>query len=167
MRRSPFQRTPALPPARKVRLRLSPHFPGRRQPYGLEQNRSVPPALPAAWGSWVKSNVVGDANVAVPGPLASLAPSGKALLAESGRLLASFQPPSGLRKPAFSFSSRGTPVPGSPGPRAQASGGRPSTRCRGSSASSARPTLPPIAACRQVRSTLRASPDARRRRRKA
>ena len=165
MRRSPFLPTPALPLARKVRLRLSPHFPCRRQPYGLEQNRSVPPALPAAWGSSVKSIAVGHANVAVPDPLPSVAPCGTALLAESGRCLQVFAT---VRTPqaAVSFSSRGTPVPGSPGPRAS-SFRRPSpcyAMPRPSSASSTRPTLPPKLACRQ-RSTRPASPDARRRRR--
>ena len=66
MRRSPFLPTPALLPGRKVRLRLSPHFSTFQQPYGLKQNRSVPPAMPATWGSLVKSNVVGCANAAPP-----------------------------------------------------------------------------------------------------
>jgi len=114
MRRSPFLPTPALLPGRKVRLASSPHFSAFQQPYGLKQNRSVPPALPAAWGSLVKSILVGHANVAVPGPLPSVAPCGTALLAESGRSLQVFGT---VRTPqaAVSFSSRGTPVPGSPG----------------------------------------------------
>jgi len=79
MRRSPFLPTPALLPGRKVRLRLSPHFSAFQQPYGLKQNRSVPPAMPAAWGSLVKSNVVGCANVAPPVPGSKAAPKRKYL----------------------------------------------------------------------------------------
>ncbi len=44
----------------------APHSSTFQQPYGLEQNRSVPPAMLAAWGSLVKSDVVGNARSAVP-----------------------------------------------------------------------------------------------------
>ncbi len=90
MRHSPFLPTPALPSGRKVRLARSPHFSAFRQPYGLKQNRSVPPALPAAWGSSVKATRSVVQASRCPDPLAALAPSGKALLAESGRCLQVF-----------------------------------------------------------------------------
>ena len=38
-----FLPTPVLPLARKDRLRLSPHFPCRRQPYGLKHKTYVLP----------------------------------------------------------------------------------------------------------------------------
>ena len=91
MRRSPFLPTPALLPGRKVRLRLSPHFSAFPQPYGLKQKRSVPPALPAAAGSSRKPNVlVAQWPRCLAPPRQAGAPSGTALLAESGRCLQVF-----------------------------------------------------------------------------
>ena len=93
MRRSPFLPTPALLPGRKVRLASSPHFSAFPQPYGLKQKRSVPPALPAAAGSTRKSNVLVNLwpRCLAP-PRQAGAPSGTALLAESGQGLQVFTP---------------------------------------------------------------------------
>jgi len=75
MRRSPFLPTPA--PKKAGNIGSPPaDVSGFFRPYGLEQNRSVPPAMLAAWGSSVKSNVVSNANVAVPTPAAKLPPIG-------------------------------------------------------------------------------------------
>jgi len=98
-------------------------------------------------------NALGNANVRSPCPGSRCSPPiGKALLAESARCRPTPPPggevrssPFGLRKRPYSFTSRGTPGPGSPGPRAS-SFRRPCPCCampRPSSASSPRPTLPP------------------------
>ncbi len=114
MRRSPFLPTPALLPGRKVRLAHSPHFSAFQQPYGLEHNRYVPPAMPAARGSLVKSNVVDNANVAVPvGALRS--PPSESRTHETVRRLPGIQPSPG-HMIRLLICSRGTPEPGSPGP---------------------------------------------------
>ena len=57
----------------------------------------------------------GDASAAVPGPLAVLAPSGKAYV-PSPAVASKYSTPPRLRPRPCSFSSKGTPVPGSPEP---------------------------------------------------
>jgi len=44
----PLKRQTRPSAGRKVRLASSPHFSTFQQPYGLKQNRSVPPAMLAA-----------------------------------------------------------------------------------------------------------------------
>lgn len=142
----PFRRTPAWPPARKVRLRLSPHFPGFRPPFGLKQNGVLFPRQQATGAGLMGGvNALGDANVRSPCPgRQSRPPCGKAdLPSPAGACKCSS--PSGLRNRPCSFYNRGTPVPGSPGPWAS-SFRWPRRRygtARPSSASSPRPTLPP------------------------
>jgi hypothetical protein len=53
----PLRRTPAWPTARKVRLAHSPHFPGFRPPFGLEQNVILFPRQQATG-----PGLVGDPN---------------------------------------------------------------------------------------------------------
>ena len=139
MRHSPFLPTPALPPGRKVRLRLSPHFSAFRQPYGLKHNRYVPPTMPVAWGSLVNSIVVGCANVAVPlpRPFDKLrAPNRKSRTRQAARLPASVRQTNGFTIQLDHFIAGEPPDPVPLGRKLQAFGRR-------SSASSVRPTLPP------------------------
>ena len=141
----PFQRTPApqiggivgCPPAAASAV---------LRPYGLGQKVFCPLGSgPRVRGSWVKSTPW------VMQTRGALAPAGKAgphaeeadLPSPAGACKCS--PPSGLRNRPRSFTCRGTPVPGSPGPRAS-SFRRPCpcyAMTRPSSASSPRPTLPP------------------------
>jgi hypothetical protein len=117
MRRSPFLPTPALPLARKVRVLAGPTL-------------SVPPATLRAGtepfcspGAARGVGLVGEVDRgrsckrrgAWPPPFGR--PMRKALRAEPGQGLQVFGP---VRAPpsVFSFSCRGTPAPGSPGPRA-------------------------------------------------
>ncbi len=74
---------------------------GFLRPFGLEQNRSVPPTMPAAWGLLVKSDVVDNVSAAPPEtpPRTSGAPSGKADLPR--RATASI--PAGRREPTRAF----------------------------------------------------------------
>ena len=115
MRHSPFLPTPALPPGRKVRLRLSPHFSAFRQPFGLKHNRYVPPTMPAAWGSSVR-RMVDNANVAVPLPRQQSCPHAEEPDSSSRPSACKCSADKRLHDPSRSFYSRGTPGPGSPGP---------------------------------------------------
>ena len=115
--------------------------PDRRQPYGLKQNRSVPPALPVAWGSLARSmrSVMQTSRCLAPS-LQSPHAERPYLPSPAGACKCSS--PSGLRKRPSLFTAGEPPRRSSPGPCA-------SSFRASSSASNARPTLPPKPALHQ------------------
>jgi len=154
MRHSPFLPTPALPPGRKVRLRLSPHFSAFRQPFGLKHNRYVPPTMPAAWGSLVKSGVVGNANggALTPAPFGRPQSERPTCRARPVSARVRHRPDSAIGHARFIAGEPPDPVPLVR--KLQASGRR-------SSASSVRPTLPPEPSRKSAETFFAPAPDLR------
>ena len=121
----PFRRTPAWPPGRKVRLRLSPHFSAFQPPFGLGQKIFCPlGSRPRVRGSWVKPTPWVMQTPLRPCPGSKAAPMRNGLRAESGQDLQVFGP---VRTPPFSRTRLVAGEPPDPVPlgrELQASGGR-------------------------------------------
>jgi hypothetical protein len=97
----PFQRTPAPLPARKVRLRLSPHFPGFQRPYGLGQKVFCPlGSRSRVRGSWVKStrSVMQTSGALAPAPAGR--PHAESRSSRGGRVPASVRHTTTSARPA-------------------------------------------------------------------
>ena len=141
----PFRRTPApqnggivgCPPAAASAV---------LRPYGLGQKVFCPlGSRPRVRGSWVRSTRWVMQTCGALAPAGKAGPHAEEPDSSSRPSASRYSADERLHDPARSLYSRGTPVPGSPGPRAS-SFRRPCpcyAMTRPSSASSPRPTLPP------------------------